>query len=668
MAIGPKATSLILLFVAAGALCGSAMLHEPLKERSERYELASPSDTTPVSDPVQTMLTLAPGGLRAPIVAALWMRAEELKEKGRYHEMRDLSEWICRFMPRYPGVWTYHAWNMAWNVSVTAHGGDERWRWLESGINLLRDRGIALNPKSLGIYKELAWIFYEKLGQGTDDMHHVYKQTWAERMQHLLAAPAYGTTAETIDAIRPIAEAPLDRSPYRPREGSWRGQHRRGLPHDDLPGWSEADSAIQHDQLLVLLKSNPDVRAYGDDLAKLGLKIDESLLEAYNRYALDPAVEGVRLKPPVLETAADRAISALINDPTRAAARNKALALVRAHVLWNAYRLDPAWMLHVMETYSVPLDWRLAPSHAIYWVTLGQERCDQIIGGAEALNIERTLLYSLRDMARFGRLLYWENREDPTKPHIQRFPDWRYIEPTHKAHIDMGKIVLRLEKDGILSGTELSSSKFRTGHVNFMSEAIEMLYRAGRRAKAQEYYDWLKDKYGLKGKEWDLELDEYVVEDMRKDGVPIPSLANTQIWSAMTAAYEHLARGDRATYEMCMNHARRVYGVYQPRAAPRLKLPPWRDMIAGAVAPMLAHPREVVGDMSLMARHELYEGLDTRIQVLLYDRIAPKLRRQCQQADPPLDFDKMFPVPDGIEPHRERMRRRAEEQRIRAQR
>jgi len=668
MVMGPKTRSLILLLVAAGGLCGAAMLHEPLKERSEKYELASPSDTTPVSDPIQTLLTLAPGGLRAPIVAVLWIRAEELKEKGRYHEMRDLSEWICRFMPRYPGVWTYHAWNMAWNVSVTAHGGDERWRWLESGINLLRDRGLALNPTSLGIYKELAWIFYEKLGQGTDDMHHVYKQTWAERMQHLLAAPPYGTTAETIDALRPIAAAPLDTSPYRPREGSWRGQHRRGMPHDDLPRWDAADSAIQRDQLLVLLKNNADVQAFADDLAALGLKIDESLLEAYSRYALDPAMEVVRLEPPELKTDTDRAISALINDPARTAARDKALALVRAHVLWNAYRMDPAWMLHVMETYNVPLDWRLAPSHALYWVTLGQKRCNQIIGAGDSLNIERTLLYSLRDMSRFGRLLYRENRDDPTKPYIQRYPDWRYIEPTHLAHIEMGKIVLGLEKKGVLTGTELSSSKFRTGHVNYMSEAIEMLYRAGRRAKAQEYFDWIKDRYALKGKEWDLPLDEYVVEDMRKGGVPIQSLANTQIWSAITSAYEHLARGDRETYEMCMAHAIRVYGIYQPQAPPRLKLPEWRVVVAAAITPMLAHPGTVVGHMSLTARHDLYVGLDTQVQVLLYDLIAPTLRRQCERADPPLDFDKAFPVPPGIEAHREQMRRQAEQRRVKAQR
>jgi len=668
MATGPKTTSAILLLVAAGALCAAAMLHEPLKERSERYELASPSDTTPVSDPVQTLLTLAPGGLRAPIVAALWMRAEELKEKGRYHEMRDLSDWICRFMPRYPGVWTYHAWNMAWNVSVTAHGGDERWRWLESGINLLRDRGIALNPKSLGIYKELAWIFYEKLGQGTDDMHHVYKQIWAERMQHVLAAPPYGTTAETIEAFRPIAAAPLDTSPYRPREGSWRGNHRRGMPHDNLPRWDASDSAIQKDQLLILLKNNPDVQAYADDLAALGLVIDESLLEAFNRYALDPEMEVVRTGRPELKTDADRAISALINDPARTAARNKALALVRAHVLWNVYRLDPAWMLHVMETYKVPLDWRLAPSHAMYWVTLGQKRSGQIIGEGDSLNIERTLLYSLRDMTRFGRLMYRQNADDPAKPTIQRFPDWRYIEPTHQAHIDMGKIVVGLKVKDLVTGTELESSKFRVGHVNFMSESIEMLYLAGRRVKAQEYFDWLKDKYGLKGKEWDLSLDDYVIEDMSKGGVPIQSLATTQIWSGITAAYEHLARGDKPRYDMCMAHAIRVYKIYQPQAVERLKLREWPELVAGTIRPMLAHPGTVGGHMSLSVRHDLYTGLDPKIQVLLYDQIAPTLRRQCEQADPPLDFDRTFPAPPGIEAHREEVRRRNEQRRVRSQR
>ncbi len=659
MTAGPKTTQLILAGVVAAALGGAALLHEPLEEQSKAYDLSRPGDTTVVASPLQTLLTLAPGGLRAPIVSFLWMRAEELKEKGRFHEMRDLSEWICRFMPRYPGVWDYHAWNMVWNVSVTAHSGDERWRWLESGINLLRDRGIALNPRSLGLYKELGWIYYEKLGQGTDEMHYVYKQRWAERMQDLLAAPVFGTTDEVIDAFRPIAAAPLDRDPYRPREGSFRGNHHR-LGGDELRRWDGRDSSIQRDQLKVLLAGNADVRALADDLAALGLRIDESLLAAYNRFSRDEAMEAVRARPLGPPAEADRAIAALINDPARAAARTAALAFVRAQVLWNAYRLDPAWMLGVMERYNVPLDWRQAPAHAIYWITLGQDRCKQIIGAEDSLNIDRTLLYSLRDLTFYGRMTYIENPDERRSPTIRRFPDWRFIEPAHQAHVDLGKIAIHFEDDLHAARRVFDQNKYRTGHINFLSECIEMLYRAGRVDRAQALYDWIKDNYAPEGDLWKLPLKDYVVEDIRRDGRPIPSLARTQIRGSLIAAYEALPIRTEAAqnkYRMLMRYALRVHAVFNPETSQRYKLPSMKVLAADTVAAMLVRPRMMGRYLSLPYRHRLYTALDADIRRMIYDRIAPSLKRQCAQANPPLDFTKAFPEPPGMAAYREHLRR-----------
>ena len=39
------------------------------------------------------------------------------------------------------------------------------------GAKLLRDKGIPRNPKSLMLYKELAWIFFDKMGGFMDDKH-----------------------------------------------------------------------------------------------------------------------------------------------------------------------------------------------------------------------------------------------------------------------------------------------------------------------------------------------------------------------------------------------------------------------------------------------------------------------------------------------------------------
>ena len=679
MTVSLRTKQLILLAVAAAALSGAAILYSPLETRARKFEIVVPGQTTAVSSPLQTLLTLAPGGLRAPIVAFLWIRVEELKEKGRFHEMRDLSDWICRFMPRYPGVWGYHAWNMAWNVSVMAHQKDERWRWVESGINLLRDRAIPLNPKSLPLYKELGWVFLSKLGHDIDDYHMVYKQRWAERMQHLLGAPPYMPADSAIEAFQPIAGAPLDRDPYRAREGTHRGNHRRGLPHDGDPQWDPDDSAIQRDKLAELLEQDPAVAEYSQLLAEHGVKIDESLLEAYNRYSRDEAVEIVRRRPPQLKSDVDRALSKLINvnvpdeapgeagrrkaqrdrDKRLARGRDGALAFVRAQVLWNVYRMDPQHMLEMMKKYG-PLDWRVVQTHGLYWITLGRKVCGEIIGKDDALNIDRNLLNCLKDLMWGGRLTYAENPAPPpsdpapTKmrdwsPLLTWTADWRFIEPTHQAHIELANIAIAIE--GGVGGRTFDTSKFKTGHTNFLSLAIQMLYAGGRWEKASYYYRWLKKEYKLSGGLWDLPLSRYVIEDIRKDGRPSPALARSQITAAIIRAYEHYAFGDLERYKRSRDYAGRVYRFYQSGSPERLKLQPWERVEAAIVAPMLVRPQIMGLYLNISARRRIYDCLDVKTQLELYPHIATPLRLVCERADPPRDFAETFPAPPGLKEH-----------------
>jgi len=665
--IGLRTRQLILLLVASAALTAAAMLYPSLDTQARENAFVMPGDTTAVSSPLQTMLTLAPGGLRAPIVTFLWIRVEDLKQKGRYHEMRDLSDWICQFMPRYPGVWAFHAWNMAWNVSVTCHQEEERWRWIQSGINLLRDRAIPQNPKSLALYKELGWIFLNKMGQNTDNMHKVYKQRWAERMQHLLASPPYGDTAAVIAAFRPIAEAPLDRDPYRAREGSFRGNHRRGLAHDGEPHWDDDDSAVQPDRRKLLFKRRPAVAEYARLLGEHGVTIDESLIEAYSRFSRDDVVEVVRRRQPPLTgqddraTKTNRAISVLINAPAWAEARNAALAFVRAQVLWNTYRLDPTWMLGMMERYHAPFDWRTCQAHGLYWFTLGQHVCGQIIGTnkTESLNIDRNVLNSFKDLTWIGRLTYAENPDHPESPHIMWTSDWRFIEPTHQAHIELAKVAITLEGEDLVGGQTFDTNKFKTGHENFLSQAIQMLYAGGRVQRAMHYFQWLKREYKVSGGTWDLPLDQYVVEDIRKDGRPIPGLARSQIRASVVAAYEYYALGNSAKYRERLNYAKRVYTFYQSGAAKRLKLDPWEQHVASILAPMLVSPWTVGIDLDIPARHRIYTSLNRKTRVMLYGFVAPLLRRECERARPPLDFETAFPAPPGMEKLVERERERA---------
>ena len=63
---------------------GAGMFQTPLDLQSREYEL-NPADVAK-NHPAKTLLMVAPGGLRAPIVNYLWIRAESLKQNGRHHE------------------------------------------------------------------------------------------------------------------------------------------------------------------------------------------------------------------------------------------------------------------------------------------------------------------------------------------------------------------------------------------------------------------------------------------------------------------------------------------------------------------------------------------------------------------------------------------------------
>src|SRR5262249_44510148 len=119
---------------------------------------------------------VAMGAFRGLFVNMLWIRANNLKEAGRYYEAMDPASTITKLQPRFPQVWAFHAWNMAYNISVTTQTPQERWQWVQSGIRLLRDQGIPANPNDLTLHRELAWIYLHKIQGFMDDANPYYKR------------------------------------------------------------------------------------------------------------------------------------------------------------------------------------------------------------------------------------------------------------------------------------------------------------------------------------------------------------------------------------------------------------------------------------------------------------------------------------------------------------
>jgi hypothetical protein len=135
--------------------------------------------------PVLMFTTVALGGFRGLISNALWIRANDMQESGKYFEAVQLADWITKLQPNIPTVWVHLAWNMAYNITVKFPDHEDRWVWVKRAIELLRDQAIKYNPHEPLIYRELGWIFQHKMGHYMDDATETYKKEWGLEMNNL---------------------------------------------------------------------------------------------------------------------------------------------------------------------------------------------------------------------------------------------------------------------------------------------------------------------------------------------------------------------------------------------------------------------------------------------------------------------------------------------------
>jgi hypothetical protein len=171
----------LLLLLAAALLFGSGWMQQRLNRDRAQLGLTRASALTG-APPLLAFTTVALGGFRGLISNYLWIRANDLQQDDKFFEAAQLADWITALEPTFTQVWLFQAWNMAYNISVKFKDYPDRWRWVERGIELLRDDGLRYNPNDVLIHRELAWFFQHKMGQNLDDANLYYKQQWAREM------------------------------------------------------------------------------------------------------------------------------------------------------------------------------------------------------------------------------------------------------------------------------------------------------------------------------------------------------------------------------------------------------------------------------------------------------------------------------------------------------
>ncbi len=137
-----------MLLLAGALLFGSGQMQKSLnRDRAQLgLTISEPLENAP---PMLAFTTVALGGFRGLISNFLWIRANDLQQDDKFFEAAQLADWITDLEPHFAQVWVFQAWNMAYNISVKFKDFPDRWRWVEHGIELLRDNGLRYNPDDM---------------------------------------------------------------------------------------------------------------------------------------------------------------------------------------------------------------------------------------------------------------------------------------------------------------------------------------------------------------------------------------------------------------------------------------------------------------------------------------------------------------------------------------
>lgn len=194
--------------LAFAAICFSLVGTLQPRVRQERVELGLSREMEGEASlpPNIVVLHAALGSFRSWVISFMWLRASQLQDRGRLYEAAQIAEWIGQLQPQFERVWDFQAHNLAYNISRLGRNAEERWRWIQAGIDLIRQEGLRTNPMSFGLHRTLAYLFWHKLGRDVDPFHNEYKRLFALRWQALLGEPP-AEPAERIARFRMIARA-----------------------------------------------------------------------------------------------------------------------------------------------------------------------------------------------------------------------------------------------------------------------------------------------------------------------------------------------------------------------------------------------------------------------------------------------------------------------------
>ncbi|MBC7771133.1 MAG: hypothetical protein H7210_01430 [Pyrinomonadaceae bacterium] len=545
-----------------GCMVASGMLTASISGSAGRNRLVY-ADSAEDGDPPQVALGIAMGAFRGIFVNILWMRANDRKNDGRYYDAVDLARTITKLQPRFPRVWAFHAWNLAYNISVTTNTPQERWDWVNQGIRLLRDEGIPANPNDLLLHKELAWIYLHKIQGYMDDSNPVYKRAFAAEWTYVLGTPPTRTAqefstparlAQLKDWLQPVQDVPFS---------------LKEVEESKVPGADKVAEFVS--RLKTAGAIDVTGKLYDDRGAGPGERL-LALVETAKRLSKYP--EALRRRVEFQEKAAEATID-LMSEPEMIDARNLVIANVRKRILDEKYHMSVYQMIFCMDQYG-PMDWRHPAAHALYWSSKGTNEALSRINEVnrrdfDFINADRQTLHAIQELFRTGEILFdpMNEKQYLTLPSADFIPAYGNVLEFLRARADVyepnGKKKVNVEDTGRRIYTSYSA-----GYENFLKDAVRFLYRRGDMAEAQKYFEKVRDYNKMNTNDpnrtgiFDATLAEFVENEIVKDDrFGVPDVAKTEIIGALQSAYvSGLLNGDMKQFRSSMDYAKMFHAVF----------------------------------------------------------------------------------------------------------
>ena len=629
------------------------------------------ADTAQEGDPTEIALAIAMGAFRGLFVNILWIRAQDLKEEGRFHESIELARAITRLQPRFPRVWGFHAWNLAYNISVSTDTAAERWRWVRAGIDLLRQEGIPKNPSDMQLQRELAWIFVHKVQGISDDANRYYKREMAKDWTSIMGPNPPRPRPEDQDVQVVLKDMQSALKPGDPPL-EMRLVLREALIRRRLFVLSQIEAAPDSLDAQGILRYLQRSRGQGDEPATLeearvvsakiheltrrldteaGLLQDINLLRTFElRRGLAMSWAQREFGLELSDSVRNQAFDELLLDPQYEQAWGILLGHVRKSIITHDKNMEIARMKRYTRKYG-PLDWRHPASHAVYWATRGVETglSRSNTRDFDQTNTDRIIVQALQELFRWGDIYY------------------DLLNDTYVAMVDLdftdsyGDALKELEAratkfEDIAKGYRL----YGVGYRNYLLDVVRVYYRMGDYKTANHYFEQFKtyEGHNLAEESTFMDLATMTLEEFARyeinDQIVVPQYAVTEVTASLRDAFlRGLLRGDMQVFQGQLKYAADVHANYMESQN--------RNTNADTESRMLQMPARFVDVASAVLVNTLVSGVvgreeaaliwrraPTGLQRAAYDRLATSLEGSIKLEE----FQSWFPEPEGMDEYR----------------